>query len=415
MKKRLLIIAGLTIILSLLGVWGYILVYGTPESVDEVFATFGSGNATETTAPPIPLEPPDDDFLVEPEETDVDNINQEAVRQITTEPVAGFQLLQSADEGQVVLYAKSGSGHIYKHDLATNARDRLSNTTIPQAHDAYFTTDGSYAAVMRGHGSAKQLHIFDLNNTAGTTTEPTIVRINAQNIAVADDNTLLYTITEGLSTRAFAYDFSSGSDKELFQTPLTQITVVWGDNADARHYFYPRPAMGLMSPVFAVTNGSVRRTPIEGYDLSLIYQNGVLAYSYDTKVNRPTNTGRLLPVARDSFVSMSDNLDQRSLLNLMVRNDVCTISTTESLLCATSIDGEMTTPAEQRRGIRGAHLKFIFTEQITDSVAQSLINLEQTSGRTIDVSKLQLHETPDRDIILFINNTDGVLWLYEIF
>lgn len=422
MSKRITIIAGLSIILLLLGIWGYVLIYGTPEQAEEVFATFGFSReddpSTSDTSASIPSDTLDDLSSTEGIGEEVDaTTTRPALRQVTTEPVAGFTMIGGDTDTttfDTILYAEAGTGHIHRHDITTDMRERVSNFTIAQARAAYFTSDGVYAVILSGYGNEQLLHTFALDDSNGTSTDPNITRINAQNFAVGEDTTLLYTVTQGFTTTAFAYDFQTGEDRQLFTTPLTQIKVAWGETADATHYFYPRPAAGLESRVFAVEDGVIRRTPIAGYDLNLIYQNGVLAYSFSTEANPPTNTGRLLPTERPSYASFTNELNERSLLNLTLSDDLCTISTNNVVVCALTLAQQDTPPAAERRGMYSENRKYIFAEQIDAGSAQSLINLEQTAGRAIDGTTISLFEGITTDIILFQNRRDGTLWLYDV-
>lgn len=423
MSKRITIIIGLSIILVLLGIWGYILVYGTPEQVEEVFATFSRSDEhtiVDTTPQELPTEEQGQDndlFTTSDSPQQTTPGDQPALRQITTDPVAGFQLTTRQSSSatttpNIILYAEAGTGHIYRHDPSTNLRDRLANFTISQAHSAYFTPDGNYGVVVSGFDTEQLLHIFNLHEI-GTTTEPEIININARNIAVGQDNTLLYTVADGIQTRGLVYDFSTGTDRQLFTTPLTQVKVAWGTTAEDIHYLYPRPAAGLMSQVFVVEGTNVRRTPIQGYNLAVLYNNNVLAYSFDAEANPPTNTGRIRPVERLSYATHSNNLGQRAFLNLIATENTCAIATYETVVCARPIVDDIIA-GEERRGMRRTNRNFLFTEQLDHDSAQSLINLEQASGRAIDVATLNLYETPHGDTILMTNQVDGTLWLYDI-
>ena len=416
MNKRIFIIIGLVLIALLLGFWGYTLVYGTPKPLEETFARFSSSNEPDQVITPAPG---DSTSITQDTDTSTgvgsnfdDTATQEPLRQLTSEPVAGFTMVTpdntvSDNSSVYVLYAKAGTGHIFRHDIATNIRDRITNFTIAEARDAHFTPDGTYAVVISGFGSSQLLHIFNLKSNADTAAEPKIVRINAQNITISDDGLLLYTVSRPAGTQATAYDFSTGTDRALFTTPLTNITVAWGATANANHFFYPRPAAGLKSPVFQASGNTIRRTPINEYNLELIYAGNVLAFSFD--INSSDQR-------RESFATFTSDLEQRQPLNISIQKNTCTIQTPElTLICAERDFAPVTPIAHSRRGIAGANFIFLFAEQVGQGSSQSIANLERQAGRSIDISNLQITKVTDTSsVMLFRNNITRNLWLFEM-
>ncbi len=399
MNKKILIAGGLVLILALLGVWGYILIYGTPERVEEVFSNFNFSSEQPAPAPQPSTTENDADFTTEPPGVGTAVTppgDLPALRQLTTEPVAGFQLVaeNATNTAAYALYAKAGTGHIYRHDLTSNQRERLSNFTIPQAHDAYFTRDGQYGVVISGFTTEQRLHIFDLEQANGTNTDPKIIPIDARNFGIGEDNTLFYTVVENNQTRAFAYDFTTNTDRELFRTPLTQITVAWGPSADNTHYFYPRAATGLESPVFIAQQGTIRRGTINVSELSLFTDGTRIGYSFATAANERlsfahhTNASELLPFSTP------------------VLADKCYFVRENSLLCAASFEAISMSDWYKGSNISGDDLFWNINYQ--RGTSRSLANLSGNTGRDIAVERLLGNQVT----ALFRNRLDGNLWVY---
>ena len=110
MKNPLLITIGLVLIVLVLGVWLYLLFFGTPDTADEVFSDLGFDIASQpvnVVAPEIPAA----------SDTFVDTAG-EKLRQITTRPVAGFVSFFSSST-DLVRYAERGTGHIYELNIST--------------------------------------------------------------------------------------------------------------------------------------------------------------------------------------------------------------------------------------------------------------------------------------------------------
>ena len=403
MNKKILIAIALVFILSLLGVWGYFLVYGTPESVEDVFASFGSSSEQVDVMAPEPDQTGDtettqiqDDDQASVSETST--TDSQPVRQITTEPVAGFTIYRpnpnATSTQNKVLFAERGTGHIYEYNLDTNDRIRRSNFTVQQAREAFISNDGSYAVIVRNVGSEREFHIFDLQNDDPN---PTTISKNAQNIQLLNNNALVYTINSNQGNRALAYNLSTGVEQEIFRIPFTQARVAWGPTVNATHFVYTRPAQDLISHVYRVSGGVLRHTQISGYSLSIITNGTDVAYSYLEE------SGNL-----QSSVSLanSTNLNSPRPLTTTVVPEKCAFGSNNILFCA---DSQITSSINLTDW-------YIGLSQLSDSLwavnlnlgsARQITNFRNQNGRSVDVDKIDVQE----DVIALRNKTDGTLWI----
>ena len=402
MSKKLLIIIGLTIILALMGIWGYILVYGTPEAVEDTFARFGSDDRDTDFAP---IEPDDDSFSDDGDDADdtTDSLAQPALRQITTEPVAGYQFLtrptgtDNATTTAYVYYAEAGTGHIYQYNIAASERERLSNHTIQQAHAAYITPDGSYAVVVQGYGTNRVLHTIDLS-TETEDASVTTRSVRANNIQMANDGTLLYTVQRQGETVGIAYAIATDTERTLFTFPLVETTVAWSPAVEQTHYIYQRPATTIPSTVYRIQNGTIRRTSIQGYDLHLITNGTDIAFSLSSERD-----------AQQNRVSLLQKSDEVIPLSTTIRRDKCAFAGGEDLVCGDQL-GATFTSSEWKRGTvqSNDNLWRIFS---SSGAARQLARPESAAGvqaDIFDVSHLDSHS-----ITGFRNRIDnGTLWVY---
>ncbi|MFW6210037.1 MAG: hypothetical protein ACOC4E_00945, partial [Patescibacteria group bacterium] len=130
MKRWLIIGFGLLLIFILVAIWGYLLFFATTPP-EERFANFDFGTTTEETPPPPPTP-----TSTEPTATTSD-LQDGGLQQLTVDPVIGYQAVSRATTSETfVYYVAGGTGHIFRIDLETGAKERISNTTIPLSRAA---------------------------------------------------------------------------------------------------------------------------------------------------------------------------------------------------------------------------------------------------------------------------------------
>lgn len=144
MRKSLLIAGGTGIILLLVAMWVYLLFFGTPKNINDVFTSFDFGDNPEPFIPPPPTETPI-------EQNPTVNLSGKALRQLTTRPVIGFrEIVGDASTTPQLYYAEAGTGHMYSIDLRSGVERRISGTTIIDASRAVFSMDGKTVVIQSG-------------------------------------------------------------------------------------------------------------------------------------------------------------------------------------------------------------------------------------------------------------------------
>ena len=69
------------------------------------------------------------------------------------------------------------------------------------------------------------------------------------------------------------------ASETLFSIPFVEVAMAWGSSVAGPHYFYPKPAAYLESPLYVWENGEVAREPVSGYGLEALHGKGVIIYS----------------------------------------------------------------------------------------------------------------------------------------
>lgn len=409
MNKRIFLIIALVIILTLLGVWAYILVYGTPEVVEERFARFSSEqpetslpNGTETVVP----EPNGHDSF---DEEDVDQSDDEYVppplQQITTEPVAGQQFVfkdikataTSTADTLFVYYVELGTGHIYRYDPFNSQKDRISNHTIQQTRQAFITPDATYAVLIRGYTGNQQITIIDLQENTDDRILLQETR-DIENIFMTNAGDLLYTRRTDGGSVGYQYFIETDFEQELFRFPLRNITVAWAPEASGEHYVYQAPSTQLLSTVYRVIGNSITRTNITGYDMSVINNGSSLAYSYQTEPDDP-----------QTIISEALYLGELFPLSTAIRKNKCDFTSGEDIICGYELSENIHTQESWLRGIVKNNDSLWYVD-ITNESSRLLTSPERNVGRQVDLNNILIDNITGS--VLFQNRRDGTLWLF---
>jgi hypothetical protein len=366
--------------------------FGTPTSVDEQFGDFGFEDTTDTNY----QEP-----VVEPEaEPVVDVETAQRLRQLTTQPVAGFAEVQvSTSTPREVLYMEVGTGHIYSINLTTGSEERISATTIPGAQRAEFSENGQYVMIQSGFGSQKEFVVGEISRASSTLSNTELAE-PITSFSSTNDNRFLYSIQTNTSTIGKVFNPAEFTNETLFTLPFRESSVAWGSDVTDSHYVYPKTTRQLESFLYRVKNGAVTRLPVDGYGMSALGNNNSVFYSKQE---------------RGSYQSYFYDI------NSGAENSVPLVQIPEKCVMG---EGELPITI-------CANTEYEFSHQLPDSWytggmasadslweissdgnnARFLVDPEHESGRKLDITRLRI--TDDAFNLYFTNQTDQTLWVYE--
>lgn len=392
MKKTFLIIGGITIIVILFAVWLYLLLYGTPKPVADVFTNFNLfGNSSAPTEEYIPP-------VIIPE--DVVDVTTDKLRQLTVRPVIGFHEYSAASTTpRRVLYAESGTGHIFQINLETGEEVRLSNTTVPNAQAAVFSPRIGYVAIRSGYQNQNDVVLVELNTSGSgvaTTLEP---RLN--DFSFSTDNGLLYTELTTTGTNGVSLNPKTKANRIIFSLPFQAATVIWSSDGLTPHYVYPKASAKLYGYLYAIKGDTIVRQPITGLGLTASANPAYISYTtvpgqeplsfiYDLK----TNTTELSPIIAEP--------------------NKCAFGTKTAtrLFCGSAItEYGYNFPDDWYKGTR-TFADRIWQVSLSDKTARQLIDPLSTVGRELDITNMQV--SSDEKMLYFVNKNDTTLWTYEI-
>jgi hypothetical protein len=391
MTKKLLFIGGALIILLLIAVWGYLFLFGTPESNDEIFANLGlSGEVDDTFVPPP---------VVVEEEVPVVNMERPKLRQLTTKPVAGFkEVTISTTTPPVLYYVEQGTGHVYTINTESGEEVRISGTTIAQAERAVISQNGRYAAITSASQTkGKTLFVGAFSTSTGALNE--LARETVQDFTLTNTEVLFTSITtNGLTGTAIR--LATGAESTIFSAPFSEARVLWGDASNDVHYLYPKATYAFEGFLYATKEGDFGRLPISGFGLTANANDDIIVFSRSEKQ------------VTKSYIY---NLTTRTTapLDAPVLPEKCTLAEAGlEFVCpfeAVRLPYEF--PDEWYKGSLSFKdsLWLLSAETMT---GEMLVDTFAASNREIDITNMQVAERGG--ILYFTNKNDNTLWMYEI-
>tara|TARA_B100000508_G_C11464578_1_gene280948 strand:+ start:6168 stop:7364 length:1197 start_codon:yes stop_codon:yes gene_type:complete len=395
MKRPIFIIAGVVLVFILLGVWIYILFFGTPEN-----GTFGNlrfGDSTDTT---VVLNDLQDEQSNQPV---VDVVNNERLRQLTTKPTVGYQVVQvDASSTPTVYYVESGTGHVFSINTETGEESRVSSKTIPLSRKAAITPNGQYVIIQSGSGAGRETFIVNIGDDSNTQTVTLTEKI--VDFVATTDNTFLYSAQTNDSTIVKHYYPISDTSETVFTTPFREATIRWGSAASDTHYIYPKTTSQLEGFVYAAGNGKLNRIPVDGYGLSAYATNDYVLYSKQTLGQYKTHV-------------YNQATGDTSTLSFTVIPEKCTAATfsNEYIICASegiNVTYDINIPDNWYKGVV-TYSDNIWQINTAVGGASLLLNTIQESGRQLDMVDLRM--IGNNANIYFLNKNDQTLWLFEQF
>jgi hypothetical protein len=272
MKRPIIITSAVVITIVLVVVWLYLLLFGAPESGDEVFANL---QFQEQTAP-RPDQPAETVANNQEATVDTDSGN---VNQLTTRPVAGFVFLDDSND-IAVRYVEKGTGHIYDVNLATGQETRRYSTTVGQTVAAIFAPTGNHVALATSEAGEWRWQQASLGTS--TTLRFVALPAGAENVAISEQGDVRYTRTTD-STTGYLREAATGQTGALFTVPLRDLTVLWGDSDT---YVYNRPAPYLRGGLYQVDTDRLQAVTNFNFGLTaFLTGNLVLTSWFDTTTN----------------------------------------------------------------------------------------------------------------------------------
>ena len=359
--------------------------FGTDDSEGGIFADFGFDIAPQQNNPIFEDRPSEDTPIF------VD-VSGEPLRQLTLRPVAGYVVVV-ASSSAVVRYAENGTGHIYEIDLQSGAENRISGTTIPRVTEAYFSSDGSYVALVSEVGYSKETFFGRIeSDTTGGAVVGRSLPVNANNISVGD-NVISYSITTPNGTDLFTYTGATETPTRTASVPLRDVHV-YSDSINT--FIQPKPSALLEGSLYQLTNQDLLSvTPSEFGFTSLVAENHYVVSAVEEKVIYGTS------------INKDNQLEQQIAITPLPEK--CVVEG-DTMWCAAPL-GVMSADYLEN-WYKGAteSTDLLWEVNLANGLSTTLIDLFETTNRMIDAQGVSKASTQ----LYFINKLDGTLWQYDL-
>jgi len=393
MKRTLFIIGGLVIICLLAGIWAYFLFFGTPNPDGGIFANFDFGNTDDPTVVLPAIEP-------EPTQPLVDVTSPDRLRQLTTQPVAGFaEVMITASSTPEIRYIEAGTGHIYSIDLETGEEVRVSATTIPLTNTGALTPNGQFAMMQSGSGIGSE-HVIGIISSTSDELRNFAIPGTITSFAATAENTFVYAAPAGNSLVVRAYNPSTNTVAELFQIPFRDATIAWGTTEAGPHYVYPQTTSRLEGYVYSYTDGIAARESASGFGLSVVGSSA--GYIFSEVQNGEYNT-----------YATNKSASETNATPLTIIPEKCVFAQTDPsvAICGialTEFTYQMPDPWYKGEVRMNDDL---WEYDIAIQNLRPLVSPENATGRQLDIIRPQFGI--DDANLYFQNKIDQTLWIYE--
>ncbi len=391
MKKILFIGIAVLILLLALAIWGYLFLFGTPKTSNDVFANLGFSVTTTPTTVTDTL-----NIATTTETTQVDTTGV-ALKQLTVRPIAGFTTYQQSGS-TTVRYMERGTGYIFDIDLATGAETRVSNTTNNRIVFATFSTDGNYVAFQSENGYVRDTYIAHLEfNQGGDGLEVNSLPPQADNMAFVGTSTLFYTLTDQ-NTIGYLYDYTTNSQKEVFTVPFLSVRA---EVVNGTYYISNRHAPELLGTIYE-TDG-VNFTSLLPQTFG--FEGGMTPYWL---LYSNTNNNKY-----QSYAVLQSNKNTYTLAVPYIPSK-CAVSRTTfyRMWCGAPISQISETYLKEWYQGTTRSQDGLWQVDISNESAGFLADPQSLVGRELDVTALQTNYTEDG--LFFINKNDDTLWYYDL-
>lgn len=382
MKRPLIITIGIVIILLIVGLWVYLLLYGAPKEVREVFTNLGVVPERDGSVRVIDPNAEGQTQLV---------LGDQDFEQLTTRAVAGFGFTSNSN---TVRYVERGTGHIYEIDLVLGIETQISLTTIPQTVEAVFSPEATSVAVTVHTGYEKEVSVGTLLEKE-TSLELVKLPLNAENVSFKDESTLYYTQQGDATTVGYQFDFGSLAQTELFTIPFANAQVHWEGDI----YAYTKPTQYMEGFLYSASKGTITPVGSAQYGLTALIGSNYIVTSY---------------ISDDRYISTAVQDSGSYEQGILMLKEKCAFDplSSDGAWCASPIG--VLNAAYLEDWYKGAIVSndFLWYTDLTTESSVLIGDLPTLSGRTIDVSGMAINT--EGTLLLLGNKTDQSLWVYRI-
>ncbi len=329
---------------------------------------------------------------------------------ISDTPVAGFIVFEKGSS-TIVRYVEKGNGHVQEINTSSLEKKRVSNTTIPQIHEAIFSNKGEQVLLryLKEGSDTIQTYSGKISPKATSTDEGILVGAfldeDIKQIAVSPDRLKIFTLSNygGLSVGTISL-FDGTKKSQIFQSSFTEWLPQWTE-LDLIS-LNTKPSSSVFGFAYSITTKNSPLTKVLGkkYGLTTLTSpdgNRVL-FSENTEYGSPLSV-----LIKKTKVSYSFGLATLSEKCVWRSNNI-------DVYCAVPESTPRTADGYPDSWYQGL-VNFsdtIWKIDTESGATDQLINLRETSREQIDATLMQINQ--NGDTLVFVNKTDNSLWLLSL-
>ncbi len=387
MKRSLIITIGILIILAIMGLWGYLMIYGAPKETQEVFANLGF--ISKPTQEVRVIDPEIQGKIV-----DQLGLTGSNLQQITLRAVASFSFVASSSDR--LRYVERGTGHVFEINLTTGKEDQVSLTTVPKVSETVLSPSGTAVAFTVYDGYNKKVSIGSINPSDTAITLKS-VPLNAENIAFIDEKNIYFTVAGASNTNGYSFNIDTGKWLQIFTVPITESIVTWGKGYE-KITLLTKPAAGHEGYMYTISSNALNPLAQKGYGLTALIGEDTTLLS-----------------TQEGGIYITDAVSRTTIRQpIVMLKEKCVFDTQTptATWCALPVGDIKSTYLED--WYKGAITSndYLWYTELNSQRAMLVGDLPKLAGKTVDVTNMTINDTGT--ILLFKNKPDQTLWMYKI-
>ncbi len=402
MKKSLKIIA-IVLGIAIIGLIYYYFFFaqnntsGTPNPIQSVLNLFPFGNDNNN---PTPVDTATStDVVLTPAQT---GSYLQKLRLISNEPVAGATFITGTSSTLAIRYMEKATGHIYDVSTSADTVEKISNTTIPKIHEAFFT-EGGKGVLARYLGDNNEI-IQTVYGKVGSSTTLTLLPENISFLSVAPSGKNIFYVTGtngSLNTGSTGILASpnASTKKQIWTSPIGHVIPQFVN--DTQVMVATSPNAGAPGSIYTINTNTAALKNVLGqyFGLSAIVNpagNTLLTSSEGSLFTYSMTTGTTSPINPATFPEkcVFDSINKTVVYCAVPKSGIDRNSLDNWYLGLVSFSDD------------------IWKYNISNNTATLVEDLPVDAGRAIDAIHLQLNTAGS--ILTFESKTDGSLWSLNV-
>ncbi len=327
------------------------------------------------------------------------------LRKLSVEQVAGAGVLD-AKAGTIVRYMEKATGHIYEVELFSPNKNRLSNTTMPVAHEALWGNTGLalFARYLKEDDVTIESYALTMKEVS-TTTDNTVTGVafpnNTLNASVFGSSVFyLEKTTAGSSGSVSTLD--GKTKRQIWTSPLSELLSQYVNTSTVS--LATKPAAGLPGFMFLVntSSGAVRTILANVPGLSTLTNDDASKVLY-------------LQQGGGVFLgAMTISSRATTVITPITFPEKCVWSKKDKNILYCAVPKENISQNSLTSWYQGMILynDDIWKYDIANNTTTLVLNLTEETGEGIDVIQPILSE--NEQYLVFMNKRDNTLWSLDL-